>query len=208
MKISSFSKEGKYYSNEDSLSVCQLESDKAIAILADGMGGFTFGKEAADLIVSTLASFICEHIDRISISELLHEALKYADDAIAGKAIEYHSKMGAAIALAFIDGNRIHYTWLGNVRIYLSHLNELKLLTSDHLLDVGYGKQLLTRCIKGCGLRDNVPYNCIEVKSGDILILSTDGFYKQHIDTDLLLNKDSYLLTDYEDDASMIRIDF
>ena len=48
MKISSFSKEGKFYPNEDSLSICQLESDKAIVALADGMGGITFGKEAAD----------------------------------------------------------------------------------------------------------------------------------------------------------------
>lgn len=208
MKISSFSKEGKYYSNEDSLSVCQLEKDKAIVALADGMGGLTFGKEAADLIVNTLSSFIREHIDRTPISELLHEALKYADGAIARKAIECHSKMGAAIALAFIDDNMIHYTWLGNVRIYLSGLNKFELLTNDHLLDTGYGKQLLTRCIKGCGLRDDVPYNCIEIKTGETLILSTDGFYKQHIGTELLLNKDSYLLTDYEDDASMIRIDF
>lgn len=208
MKISSFSKEGKFYPSEDSLSICQLESDKAIVALADGMGGLTFGKEAADLIVTTLSSFVREHINRQPVSALLHEALKYADDTIARKAIECHSKMGAAVALAFIDVNQIHYTWLGNVRVYSSDLNGLELLTTDHLLDAGYGKQLLTRCIKGCGLRDEVPYNCIEVKSGYTLILSTDGFYKQHIGMDLLLDKDSCLRTDYEDDASMIRIDF
>ena len=56
MKIDSFSIEGKHNSNEDSLSVLQIIDDKIIAVLADGMGGLTFGKEAADLIVSTINS--------------------------------------------------------------------------------------------------------------------------------------------------------
>lgn len=67
MKIDSFSIEGIHYSNEDSLSVHQLTPNKAVAVLADGMGGLTFGKEAADLIVSTITAFICEHVERLPI---------------------------------------------------------------------------------------------------------------------------------------------
>lgn len=50
MEINSFSIEGIHYSNEDSLSVRQMADNKAVAVLADGMGGLTFGKEAADLL--------------------------------------------------------------------------------------------------------------------------------------------------------------
>ena len=115
MKINNFSIEGIHYSNEDSLSVHQLTPNKAVAVLADGMGGLTFGKEAADLIVSTITTFICEHVERLPIQKLLGKALEYADKTICLKSMETHSKMGAAVAIAFIDDNNIHYTWQGNV---------------------------------------------------------------------------------------------
>ena len=79
MKIDSFSIEGKHNSNEDSLSVLQIIDDKIIAVLADGMGGLTFGKEAADLIVSTITTFVCEHINKMTVSDLLIKALEFAD---------------------------------------------------------------------------------------------------------------------------------
>ena len=126
MKRDSFSIEGKHNSNEDSLSVLQIIDDKIIAVLADGMGGLTFGKEAADLIVSTITTFVCEHINKMTV--------------------------------AFIEDRDIHYTWLGNVRIYISDHDEMKQLSTDHTLNIGYGKYLLTRCIKGAGLRDDIPY--------------------------------------------------
>ena len=73
------------------------------------------------------------------------------------------------------------------------------------MLDVGYGKHLLTRCIKGAGLRTDVPYQNRKVKAGDILLLCTDGLYKQikvnqMLDITLPTNKI------YEDDASLIKI--
>ena len=105
MKIDSFSIEGKHNSNEDSLSVLQIIDDKIIAVLADGMGGLTFGKEAADLIVSTITTFVCEHINKMTVSDLLIKALEFADKAVSKKSLEMHSKMGAAVAVAFIEDN-------------------------------------------------------------------------------------------------------
>ena len=80
-------------------------------------------------------------------------------------------------------------------------------LTTDHVLDAGYGKFLLTRCIKGGGLREELPYQSIEVNAGDTLILCTDGLYKQMNDNQLAKTK-SKIEEQFEDDASMIRIDF
>ena len=205
MEINSFSIEGIHYSNEDSLSVRQMADNKAVAVLADGMGGLTFGKEAADLIVNTITTFVCEHIGKLSVRDLLSKALEHADEAIAQKSVEVHSKMGAAVAIAFVDGNDIHYTWLGNVRIYLSDHNEIMPLTTDHMLDVGYGKHLLTRCIKGAGLRTDVPYQNRKVKAGDILLLCTDGLYKQ-INVNQMLDITLPTNKKYEDDASLIKI--
>lgn len=205
MKIDSFSIEGIHYPNEDSLSVHQLVPNKIIAVLADGMGGLTFGREAADLIVNAITSFVCEHIESLSAQDLLGKALEYADAIISQRSLETHSKMGAAVAVVLIDGSDIHYTWLGNVRIYLSDHNEVAQLTTDHTLDAGYGKHLLTRCIKGAGIRPDVPYRCRRTHTGNILILCTDGFYKQ-TDVNQLSNNTLSVNEKYEDDASLIKI--
>ncbi len=205
MNIDSFSIGGIHYSNEDSLSVYQITDDKVIAVLADGMGGLTFGKEAADLIVNTITTFVCKQIGRLTTQELLGKALEYADEAVFKYSLKTHSKMGAAVAVTLIDGNDIHYTWQGNVRIYLSYHSEVTQLTSDHTLNVGYGKQLLTRCIKGAGIRPDVPYQCQKANVGSVLILCTDGLYKQTEVNQMLDNKLS-ANEKYDDDASLIRI--
>ncbi len=205
MKIGSFSIEGIHYSNEDSLSVHQLAPNKAVAVLADGMGGLTFGKEAADLIVNAITAFICEHTERMPVQDLLGKALEDADEVIYQKSMEIHSKMGAAVAIAFIDGNNIHYTWQGNVRIYLFDHNKLEQLTTDHILDAGYGKHMLTRCIKGAGVRTDIPYQCREVDAGSVLLLCTDGFYKQ-TEINQMSNTTLPINKKYEDDASLIKI--
>lgn len=179
MKIDSFSIKGIHYSNEDSLSVLQIADNKVIAVLADGMGGLTFGKVAADLIVNSITNFVCEHEGKLAVQNLLNQALEYADEMVSQKSLVTHSKMGAAVAVAFIDGSNIHYTWQGNVRIYLLGHGKVAQLTSDHTLDVGYGKQLLTRCIKGAGIRPDVPYQCEKANTGSVLLLCTDGLYKQ-----------------------------
>lgn len=206
MKIDSFSVEGKLYPNEDSLCVRQLSPNQVVAVLADGMGGLNFGKEVADLIVHAVSEFICKNLGRNSIQELIGKALEHADRIIAQRSKEMHSKMGAAVALVFVDGNTVHFTWLGNVRIYLFEQAEAKLLTTDHCLDAGYGKQLLTRCIKGKGVRADWPYRELSVKAGSKLILCTDGLYKQ-LGLERLFTAKLPFLEEFEDDASMIGIE-
>ena len=206
MKIDGFSIKGIHYSNEDSLSVLQIADNKAIAVLADGMGGLTFGKVAADLIVNSITDFVCEHEGKLAVQDLLNQALEYADEMVSQKSLVTHSKMGAAVAIAFIDGSNIHYTWQGNVRIYLFGHGKVAQLTLDHTLDVGYGKQRLTRCIKGAGIRPDVPYQCEKANTGSVLLLCTDGLYKQ-IEVCQVFDKALPIDGKYEDDASLIKIE-
>ena len=206
MKIDSFSIEGMHYSNEDSLSVLQIADNKAIAVLADGMGGLTFGKVAADLIVNSITDFVCEHEGKLAAQDLLYQALEYADEKVSQKSLETHSKMGAAVAIAFIDGSNIHYTWQGNVRLYLFDYEKVTQLTSDHTLNVGYGKQLLTRCIKGAGIRPDIPYQCEKANTGSVILLCTDGLYKQ-IEVSQVFDKTLPTNEKFEDDASLIKIE-
>ena len=205
MIINSFSVGSKIYSNEDSLVVKCLDDKRAIAVLADGIGGFSLGKEASELIANAIVDFIYVNHEYFSAEELLNQALFHADTLNAKRSIETHCKMGAAVAVAYIDGESVHFTWLGNARIYLSGTEGIIQLTTDHVLDAGYGKTLLIRCIKGDGLREDIPYKSWAIELGYTLILCTDGLYKQNDINHLL---EIYTIDASEDDASMIKITF
>jgi hypothetical protein len=79
------------------------------------------------------------------------------------------------------------YTWQGNVRIYLKNDNGLSILTSDHILDVGYGQTRVTRCIKGTGLREDIPVKVIKLTRNENVFFYTNGFY--NIAGSMLSNK-------------------
>jgi serine/threonine protein phosphatase PrpC len=139
----------------------------------------------------------------------LKEVLKVADNAIATKGIvEYKCTMGTTIALAIISDYQMFYTWQGNVRIYLKNDNGLSILTSDHILDVGYGQTRVTRCIKGIGLREDIPVKVIKLTRNDNVFFCTDGFY--NIAESMLSNKSITEIKDAiikpDDDVSLIQV--
>ena len=73
---------------------------------------------------------------------------------------------------------------------------------------IGYGHTALTRCIKGEGLREDVPFVCYKLMDNDKVFLCTDGMYNAaekdmlHISVDKLKKRISMP----EDDASLIAI--
>ena len=79
MIISSFSIGSKIYSNEDSLVVKCLDDKRAIAVLADGIGGFSLGTEASELIANAIVDFIYVNLDYYSAEAFLVHALFLAD---------------------------------------------------------------------------------------------------------------------------------
>ena len=137
--------------------------------------------------------------------------MEKADSTIAVKGVnKYKCPMGTTIAAAIVTDYKIFYTWQGNVRIYLRQNGILKLLTIDHTLDIGYGQQRITRCLKGKGLRDDVPFKSVRLSRGDSLYFCTDGFYKEK-ETLLVKGCDFISLErcshNPNDDSSLIEID-
>lgn len=208
MDIESFSMEGCYCRNEDSFCVQQLESNYVIAVMADGMGGLSLGEMAANMVTKSVADFVAQNYYRNGEKDILLGALECADRTVRKLSLKYKSNMGAAVAVSIINDGQLFYTWQGNVRIYIIHDGELKLLTEDHIAQIGYGRTALTRCIKGSGLRDDIPYGCFSLSVGDSIFMCTDGLYKVAEDDLRLFSIDEIKikLNNPEDDASIIRI--
>lgn len=207
MNVESFSLGCMGRPNEDRLAVKSL-CNGIIVVLADGMGGLSLGDVAADVVTNSVTRYLLGNYHGNGGSEILRHALECADMDIRETSIRNNSNMGAALAVAIVTDCQLYCTWQGNVRIYVRHQGETKLLTTDHIANVGYGNTALTRCIKGAGLRDDVLFLCHRLYSGDQVFLCTDGLYKAEeqnlgrMPIEALKEK----LDNPEDDASLVQI--
>ena len=86
----------------------------------------------------------------------------------------------------------------------------MDLVTTDHLANIGYGRTALTRCIKGSGLRDDLPFLCFELKEGDAIYVCTDGLYKvaENYIGVLPIEEFAEILNEPEDDATLVEVLF
>ena len=159
--------------NEDYCKVVELEG-RTLVIMADGMGGLSLGAEAAECVCEGIAEYVSKNLEA---DNLWQEAFKYADKKLHELSLANHSNMGAAVTALIITATSCEVAWQGNVRLYLYRDNQLLQLTTDHIMNIGYGQKRLTRCLKGGGLRDDVPTKNIPLQTDDILFLCTDGFY-------------------------------
>ena len=162
--------------NEDYCKVVELEG-RTLVIMADGMGGLSLGAEAAECVCEGIAEYVSKNLEA---DNLWQEAFKYADKKLHELSLANHSNMGAAVTALIITATSCEVAWQGNVRLYLYRDNQLLQLTTDHIMNIGYGQKMLTRCLKGGGLRDDVPTKNIPWQTDDILFLCTDGFYNIH----------------------------
>ena len=162
--------------NEDYCKVVEVEG-RTLVIMADGMGGLSLGAEAAECVCEGIAEYVSKNLEA---DNLWQEAFKYADKKLHELSLANHSNMGAAVTALIITATSCEVAWQGNVRLYLYRDNQLLQLTTDHIMNIGYGQKMLTRCLKGGGLRDDVPTKNIPLQTDDILFLCTDGFYNIH----------------------------
>ena len=208
MTIDTISIGSKHFINEDRYVVKNLESLGVTAVLADGMGGLSLGDKAAEVVTNSLADFITKNYDGTCEKDILQKGLEYADMTLKDVSIKNRSKMGAAIAVVIMKERQLYCTWQGNVRVFVLHQHNIELITEDHIADIGYGRTALTRCVKGAGLREDIPFVSRDLVNGDMVVLCTDGLYNI-IEPELLnttIDRINSRIGMPEDDASMIRI--
>ena len=208
MTIDTISIGSKHFINEDRYVVKNLEALGVTAVLADGMGGLSLGDKAAEVVTNSLADFITKNYDGTCEKNILQKGLEYADMTLKDVSIKNRSKMGAAIAVVIMKERQLYCTWQGNVRVFVLHQHNIELITEDHIADIGYGRTALTRCVKGAGLREDIPFVSRDLVNGDMVVLCTDGLYNI-IEPELLnatIDRINSRIGMPEDDASIIRI--
>jgi protein phosphatase len=194
--------------NEDSVAV---DPAAALAVLADGMGGYNAGEVASQMATSFIST---------ELGRWLREASAQATDAEVRRAMEIcvdnanraifnaansnpqYAGMGTTLVVAAFRDNRLMVGHVGDSRAYRLRAGRLQQITRDHSLlqeqiDAGLitaeqaafsaNKNLVTRAV---GVEDTVLLETQQhdVQPGDLYLLCSDG------------------LSDMLDDASILQV--
>ena len=180
--------------NEDSIAAFE----PSVFVVADGMGGEAAGEVASRMLVQAVKR---ELNGQAGIGrEELEMALQAANREILSAADnkpEYQG-MGTTATLLHVDTGKNMAFWahVGDSRLYLYRSGQMEQITEDHSYVAGLvaqgqiteaearvhpQKNMLLRAV-GVNRQLEVDTGSFELKSGDILLLATDGLMKQLAD--------------------------
>jgi serine/threonine protein phosphatase PrpC len=182
--------------NEDAF---LLDDEKALFVVADGMGGYAGGDIASHLATDTIASTLSSgtlpitgSARRPRIANQLVAAIEAANAAIyaeAQKNPDLHGMGTTVVAASFPRKKRRGYiAYAGDSRCYRLRNSELKLLTIDHTFaNKGIGGPIGNQIRRAVGVRPTIKVDLIvdTPKSGDVYLLCSDGLNKMLGDDEL-----------------------
>lgn len=187
--------------NEDTVFV---DAESGLAVLADGMGGYSAGEVASGIAVNVVSTGLLpelrsgRELSKVDVqSGLTHAALLLSQNiAAANKGIYEAAQqrpecagMGTTIVAALFHGNRVSIGHIGDSRCYRLRGDKFEQLTHDHSLlqeqiDSGQltpeqaryslNKNLVTRAL---GIEAIVPADIAEyrLEAEDVYLLCSDG---------------------------------
>jgi serine/threonine protein phosphatase PrpC len=175
-----------------------------IAILADGMGGYSAGEVASRIATDVLLESLENGLDRLEsqlqdllttrgrqIQNLMVESIQRANSAIieAARVEPEYQGMGTTLVAALFHNDKITVAHVGDSRAYRFRQGELTQITRDHSLlqeqiDAGLispewarfsqNKNLVTRAL-GVDPEMEVEIHEHAIEPGEIYLLCSDG---------------------------------
>lgn len=191
--------------NEDSFRVAP---EINLFVLSDGMGGLASGEIASRLSVETVVKHCCDVLGNPAlamaggctagvseVSNRLTSAIRLANHAVhaAAEQTGKAGRMGATLAAARIDGDRVSIAHVGDSRIYRLRGGNFEQLTRDHSFVAEQMRQgrmtaqeagtsaLQSVLIRAIGIDAEVEVEVSEElwMEGDTLLLCSDGLTRE-----------------------------
>lgn len=196
-----FSSQGGRSYNEDSVG-SQVEGDHGIFVVADGLGGHSFGEVASACVRDTLLNgFPCQDGDP---AQWLTEQIAEANQRVLALQQEKNSVLKSTVVALYVMGSRAIWAHAGDSRLYYIHEGRLKACTEDH--SVAYKKykageitkrelafdedqSRLLRSIGGLDHNEPVVRVYEELLSpGDAFLLCSDGAWEFLDDEEIVID--------------------
>ena len=177
--------------NEDYFAYC-IEDKFSLYIVADGMGGHNAGEVASKMAAEGIMKYIKEKIGKISIDNILEEAISNVNLDIYELATSQkgYGGMGTTLTAAFVYNNKIQIANVGDSCCFGLSNKGIDKLTRDNslvqeLFDCGCiteeeaknhpRKNIITRAL-GTNNRVNADIIGMDKNEYDLFLLCTDGF--------------------------------
>jgi PPM family protein phosphatase len=183
--------------NEDSIVV---RAEHGLAILADGMGGYSAGEVASSIATSVIGQTVEQQLRKPrwrrapgadAMPQLLTTAVELANSAILATAQRQpeYAGMGTTLVTALFEPERVSIAHVGDSRAYRIRQGQIEQLTHDHSLlqeqlDAGLisveaarfaeHKNLVTRAL-GVEQPLEVEVHQHQSAAGDLYLLCSDG---------------------------------
>jgi PPM family protein phosphatase len=177
--------------NEDNFTLLNF-ADKALMVVADGMGGHDSGEVASKLAMETVLKVVQEeHPQAEDLLALMERAVQQANAAVWREGAARGSNMGTTLGAALLSDGAAYIANVGDSRAYWIENGCITQVTTDHSLVaklVSMGKltrkqarehpkaNLLYRTI-GTDETVRVDTFRIDMKKGGALLLCTDGLW-------------------------------
>lgn len=174
-----------------------IDPSLPLFIVADGMGGQLAGEKASQLAVELVPAYLSQQLatthDDDAIRSAIIQAIDKANEELLSQSTLQPelANMGTTIALALFANRHAFVTGLGDSRVYHLTSNGLRQLTRDHSLAHALGEvgtispaEVETHKFKNIlylflGSRDvherPEPVHIVEIASGDLFLLASDG---------------------------------
>jgi PPM family protein phosphatase len=162
------------------------DPDCGIYLVADGVGGHSFGEVASSIVKNTVTQ---SYSDGGSLIDSIHKAHSAVLEEIRRR--EENLGMGSTVVACAIRGCEYEVGWVGDSRAYLWNGENLQLLTRDHthvfdLVDEGIislaeafshpERHVLTQSMGVFEEMDLAP-GCVQgrIENGEQILLCSDG---------------------------------
>ena len=220
---------GKREINQDFICINRLESRASFFLIADGMGGYEKGDEAARIVSENILTFL-NHVESIS-EQNIQQAVQKANLAIKQFNNKNNIKSGATIGGVILDKNIFYVFWVGDVMVYQINKDKVLFQTKSHTLvnsllesssikeekSLAKYKHIVTKSISGKPSESNIGYHSSVFSQDDMFIICSDGVHNAISVEQILLftNKknglqelESQFLKNTQDNYSIITIGF
>ena len=181
--------------NEDAV---RIDENLALAVLADGMGGYNAGEVASAMTVDCVRDDIARWLaeprgprDENEIRQALIASAQHANAAVyqASQGKAEYAGMGTTLVTALFNEDRLWVGHIGDSRAYRWRDGRLEQLSRDHSLlqeqiDAGLltaeeaaysmNRNLVTRAV---GVEPEVELEVVghDLRAGDVVLLCSDG---------------------------------
>ncbi|MCD9577507.1 PP2C family protein-serine/threonine phosphatase [Flavobacterium soyae] len=189
MQIQQLTGKGKREINQDFICLNKLESGASFFLIADGMGGYEKGDEAAKIATENIFTFL-NYVENIN-EQNIQQAVQKANLAIKQFNTKNNIKSGATIGGIIIEKSTVHIFWVGDVMVYQINKDKVLFQTKSHtlvnsLLDsdnknedksLDKYKHIVTRSLSGKPSEPSIGYQSKTFSEDDLFIIFSDGFH-------------------------------